>query len=196
MIMKGRAALKLPASGLITLALLAAATLPTWAAGVQTQAPSTTWTIAVTALPAAPSSSQPTSLSKTDSRAVVKEIALGIHSQPQPAPPPPPPPPPRKAVRVEEFSKGERVYRITKLKALPAEGEQLLDAFERDVEEIRREVERKSEARREALVKELEALQDKYTKSGQLDEAIAIRDYLRSGQPGKYSIKSQVIMKR
>ena len=71
-----------------------------------------------------------------------------------------------------------------------------MEAFERDVEEIQREAERKSEARREALVKELEALQDKYTKSGQLDEAIVIRDYLRSGQPGKYFIKRQALIKR
>ena len=89
---------------------------------------------------------------------------MAIDSQPQAVPPPPPPP--RKAVEFEKsISKGERVYRLTKLKALPAEGEQLLQTFERDVEEIRREVERKSEARREALVKELEALQDKVLES-------------------------------
>ncbi len=191
MIMKGRAALKLPASGLVTLALLAAATLPTWATGAQTQAPST-WTIAVTAPPPPASSSQPTSLSKTDSRLVVREITVANDPQAQAAPPPPPPPPPRKPVEFEKsISKGERVYRLTKLKPLPTEGEQLLQAFERDVEEIRREVERKSEARREALVKELEALQDKYSKAGQLDEAVAIRDYLRSGQPGKHVVVSK-----
>jgi hypothetical protein len=69
---------------------------------------------------------------------------------------------------------GKEVVKVITL-ALPPEGEQLLEAFQCDVE-----------ARREALVKELQALQEKYTKAGQLDEAVTIRNYLRAGQPGKY----------
>ena len=34
-------------------------------------------------------------------------------------------------------------------------------------------------------VKALQDLQDKYTKAGKLDEAVAIRDYLRAGGPGR-----------
>ena len=88
------------------------------------------------------------------------------------------------------------VYVLKTKSALPEEGKQLLEAFERDVEDIQREVQLKTETRREALVKELEALQEKYTKAGQLDEVIVIRDYLRSGQPGKYFIKRQALIKR
>jgi hypothetical protein len=73
--------------------------------------------------------------------------------------------------------------------ALPAEGQQLLETFEREIDEIQREMERKRDARREALVSELQALQDKFAKAGQLDEAVAIRDYLRSGEPGKVVTK-------
>jgi len=36
------------------------------------------------------------------------------------------------------------------------------------------------EARRAELVKALQAMQDQYTKAGKLDEAVAIRDYIRS----------------
>ena len=41
-------------------------------------------------------------------------------------------------------------------------------------------VERRLEVKRTDLTKSLQALQEKYTKEGKLDEAIAIRDYIRS----------------
>ena len=68
--------------------------------------------------------------------------------------------------------------------ALPADGQQLLEAFEADTKAIQEEANQKTEARRAAAIKSLEALQDRYTKDGKLDEAIAIRDYLRAGGPG------------
>lgn len=69
--------------------------------------------------------------------------------------------------------------------ALPPDGAQLVEGFETDRRAIQEEVERKLDERRAVLVKALEALQDQYTKAGKLDEAIAIRDYLRLGGPGR-----------
>jgi hypothetical protein len=116
-------------------------------------------------------------------------------TQPPPPLPPPPPPPP---ARVSSLSKSRpEHFVVRKLRdPLPRDGQQLVASFERDVDEIEREVARKIEARRDALVKELQALQDQYTKAGQLDDALVIRDYLRSGPPGKYSTKKPQLMKR
>jgi hypothetical protein len=76
---------------------------------------------------------------------------------------------------------------------LPEDGKALLADFETDRQAIEAEIDQKIAARREALVKSLEALQDQYTKAGKLDEAVAIRDYLRAGAPGsthfRYAIK-------
>ena len=67
---------------------------------------------------------------------------------------------------------------------MPAEGLALLDNYEKDREAIEKEIEQKLTVRREAAVKALQDLQDQYTKAGKLDEAVIIRDYLRSGGPG------------
>ena len=66
---------------------------------------------------------------------------------------------------------------------LPADGQKLLKTFETDRDAIQEEADRKVDARKAALMKELQALQDQYAKAGKLDEAIAIRDYIRSGGP-------------
>ena len=203
MIMKGRAALRLPVSGVLALALLSAATLPTWAAGSQMPTPPTSPVVVAVDVPPASAAPPP-----TQAKAIVPviqgpppqplpppvyvappvhaeqhEIAVSIARQTESQPPPPPPPQPVQTVPPPRMKAD--VFWLTKSKPLPAEGEQLLEAFHRDIE-----------ARREALIKELQALQDKYTKAGSLDEAIAIRDFLRSGQPGKYAVKKPLLMKR
>jgi hypothetical protein len=78
---------------------------------------------------------------------------------------------------------------------MPADGLALLDAYEKDREVIQKEVDQKLVARREAAVKALEALQDQYTKAGKLDEAVIIRDYLRSGGPGN-NLRFSGVIKR
>jgi hypothetical protein len=60
-----------------------------------------------------------------------------------------------------------------------------LQDFEAARDAIAREADRQVEARRAEIVKALEALQNEYATSGRLDEAVAIRDYLRAGGPGK-----------
>jgi len=64
---------------------------------------------------------------------------------------------------------------------LPADGQELLKKFDADREAIEQEADKKVEARRAEFVKALEALQDQYTKAGKLDEAVAIRDYIKAG---------------
>jgi len=66
---------------------------------------------------------------------------------------------------------------------LPAEGKELVQTYDADVAAIYKEIEQKVEARRQAAIKSLEALQDQLTKAGKLDEAVAVRDYLRAGGP-------------
>jgi hypothetical protein len=107
--------------------------------------------------------------------------------------PPPPPPKPaaplkreqapaKKVVAIEP--KPQKTYTVFVSQAkLPADGQQLLDAYNTDVTAIQNEIAAKVEARRQAAIKALEALQDQYTKQGKLDEAVAIRDYLRAGGP-------------
>ena len=164
MIMKGRAPLRLPLAGLLALVLIAAMTLPAFATDSSQQTPPPPPTPPV-ATPTAP-----------------QELP----------PPPPPPPPPRYSLTPQPTTR--RVATPPQRKnlsiewtrpALPADGNQLVEAFEKDVQAIQEEIKRKVDLRREELVKALEVLQEQYTKAGKLDEAVAIRDYLRTGWVGR-----------
>ena len=118
----------------------------------------------------------------------------------QTPPPPPPPPPaqsvaPRRALRQQQqpppppapvVHRPGDAYTLLYGRAqanLPADGQELVKSFLTDVEAIEREADQKIAARREAAVKALETLQQEHTKAGRLDEATAIRNYLRSGFP-------------
>ncbi|MDB5356973.1 MAG: blaR1 2 [Phycisphaerales bacterium] len=62
---------------------------------------------------------------------------------------------------------------------LPAEAQNLIDRSAEQEAEIRREMARKLNEQRAQLIQQLKELQDKYTKAGQLDEAVAVRDRVR-----------------
>ena len=84
-----------------------------------------------------------------------------------------------------------RAYTLTqKLPNLPGDGRQLVEGYNAARQAIQQEADRKIEERRETVVKALEALQDQYTKAGKLDEAMAIRDFLRAGGPGRDELVS------
>jgi beta-lactamase regulating signal transducer with metallopeptidase domain len=187
MIMKGRTSLRLPWVGLCCLALVAAATLPAWASAQQPPPPA--------AQPAAP--------------AVVSVLAQDPPPPPSPRAVPPPkvpvvtrksqnvpkmPPPPRPVTAAPM----PRLYAFNyRSKAsLPEEGQQLLDALDADLKAIQEEADQKMEARRASAIKALEALQEQYTKAGKLDEAVAIRDYLRAGGPGSKLPFARYVIKR
>ena len=164
MIMKGRAPLRLPLAGLLALVLTAALALPAFATDSSQQTP--------------PPPPPPPAVKPTATQAL--------------PPPPPPPTPPPSAQKPQPTTRRVAVpppskYLLSELTRpdLPADGKQLVEAFEKDRQAIRDEAERKLDLRREELVKALEALQEQYTKAGKLDEAVAIRDYLRTGQVGR-----------
>ena len=167
MIMKGRAPLHLPGAGLLCLAVLAAASLPAWAASEQ-QPPAPPVPVVVQSEPPKP-----------PSPAVVPVPAVRVREARQAQPPPPQPVPKVVPLRTAKYVTVD----VKRQANLPADGRQLLDRFEADRTAIEREADQKVEALRAELVKTLENLQAEYTKAGKLDEAVAIRDYLRTGPP-------------
>ena len=66
---------------------------------------------------------------------------------------------------------------------LPADGLELVQDFDKERTTILDDAQKRVDARRAEIIKSLEALQEQYTKAGKLDEAVAIRDYLRAGGP-------------
>lgn len=121
------------------------------------------------------------------STATLPPVAMPSHafvaSAPQGAPPPAqaavavPTRPTRAGRRDAEVLR--TVTAVPRSATLPAEGQQLLTQFDADSTQIQQEASRRIEDRRLSLIKQLEALQDQYTKAGKLDEAIAVRNYLR-----------------
>jgi beta-lactamase regulating signal transducer with metallopeptidase domain len=69
--------------------------------------------------------------------------------------------------------------------SLPPEGQKLLQQQQAEDAAARREFEQAQAARRERLIGQLRELQDRLTKDGKLDEAVAVRDYLRAIQPDR-----------
>ena len=163
MIMKGRAPLRLPLAGLLALVLMAAATLPGWASGLQQQPPPPP------PPPPAPQVAKPAPQAKPEK------------PKPEMPPPPPPPPPPARQARPRyQLQEITAAFELpTSPTNLPVDGRQLVETFNTDRLAIQQEAEKRIVERREALVKALQDLQEQYTKAGKLDEAVAIRDYLR-----------------
>ncbi|MGE5834527.1 MAG: M56 family metallopeptidase [Acidobacteriota bacterium] len=187
MIMKGRAPLHLSRAGLLALALIAAATLPAWATGSSQQAPPP---------PAAPVVQPKPSPQETPA----PPLPPAVERQVKPELPPPPPPQPTRNRQVTiagvPVQGRQSVVWIVDESNLPADGRQLIEGFDNERKAIRAEADRKIDERREALVKALQNLQEQYTKAGKLDEAVAIRDYLRAGGPGRDEVFEEVWRRR
>ena len=218
MIMKGRAPLRLPSVGLFTLAVVAAATLPAWAtADQQAQQPRAPQ---AHQQPNAPQQHQSTVHQQArapqahQERSHATQTQTGQHQQmaaahaqqpaqaakPAPRQQPAPPAAPAKTVPVDKQSsvyllhnKDARWVGWAHTENLPADAQKALKTYEADREAIEREIDTKLEARRVAVTKELEALQERFTKEGKLDEAVAIRDYLRAGGP---SLKNRWVIRK
>ena len=94
--------------------------------------------------------------------------------------------------RPEASARERLVYATTaSTAALPAEAQTQVKAFESERETLQAEVERKLEVKRADLIKSLQTLQEQYTKAGKLDEAIALRDYIRSLDRGRSVIRRE-----
>ena len=179
MIMKGRAPVRLSLGALLAITLVAGATLPAWALGAAQQ----------TAPPASVPATTPPTIAQTAPPAVktpptvVPPTATTATAPPAKARPPremqtPKTAPPGAIKSVEWYPSGERAAA-----RLPADGLELVQGFDKERTAILEDAQKKVDARRAEIIKSLEALQDQYTKAGKLDEAIAIRDYLRAGGP-------------
>ena len=173
MIMKGRAPVRLSLGALLAIALVAGATLPAWALGAaqQTTPPAVKAppTVAQTAPPAA--KTPPTVVPSTAPAPPAKTRPPREAQTPKTAP----------AVAIKEvtwYPSGERAAA-----RLPADGLELVQGFDKERTAMLEDAQKKVEARRAEIIKSLEALQDQYAKAGKLDEAVAIRDYLRAGGP-------------
>jgi beta-lactamase regulating signal transducer with metallopeptidase domain len=66
--------------------------------------------------------------------------------------------------------------------ALPKAAREVLEQLIRDQDDARREAHRRIEHAKADTVRQLKQLQDSYTKAGQLDEAVAVRDAVRQLQ--------------
>jgi beta-lactamase regulating signal transducer with metallopeptidase domain len=173
MIMQGRTSLRLPFLGLCCLALVGSATLPTWASSPQDPPPPP---------PTIPATTRPVVQEVPTPRLLVTPSTTLRQVPRQTTPQRIVTIPPTSETLLRQAIGGGRGRAAT----LPEEGQALLQTYNSDLEAIQREAAQKSEARRDTLTKELEQLQDTYTKAGKLDEAIAIRNYLRrsSGRSG------------
>ena len=72
-------------------------------------------------------------------------------------------------------------------KNLPEDARKLLVDSAAQEEAMRAELQKQIDAKRADVRKRLEALQDEHTRAGRLDEAVAIRDYLRSSESFRYT---------
>jgi beta-lactamase regulating signal transducer with metallopeptidase domain len=200
MIMKGRAPLHLTRVGLVSLAVMAAVTLPGWAAAPQ-DPPRPAPAVAVAATPApaqapavvaAPAQTPP---APARVQTVRPQVVVAVEPQA---------PVPARAVTVvtplvtpvkvqtPKPTKNLTIYVDRAGSSLPAEGQDLVKGFDADRDAIQEEAQRRIDERRQTLIKALETLQEQYAKEGKLDEAVAIRDYLRAGGPSMkvwYAIK-------
>ena len=182
MIMNGRASLRLPSAGLLALALLAAATLPAWATGMgddSQQQTQTTQPIQTTPK-TQPEQVKPKPVVKPAPKAKPARENESVKRQYEWVLEP------SQAKLIHKDGVTSRYWLHVKPETLTDEGQKLVTDYSTDLEVIQKEMQAKLEARREAVIQSLQALQDQYTKAGKLDEAVAIRDYLKAGGPGNY----------
>jgi beta-lactamase regulating signal transducer with metallopeptidase domain len=181
MIMKGRSALRLPLGGLVAIALVAGATLPAWAIGAAQQ------TTPPVAVPTTPTATTPPAVAPTAPQATTPQKAVAPATVPTiktaQAPPAKASTPKQTSPKIVTPGTKSVVWIRAQPDTLPADGQELLQGFEKDRAAIQQEAEKKIDERRLAVIKALEALQDQYARAGKLDEALAIRDFIRAGGP-------------
>ena len=162
MIMKGQIPVRLPRIGVISVIALGALALPAWAQRPTTVATTTgtqqTATTASTTRPEVPIEVVP---EPSQGRTVVVS---------------------RPSVATTVQGRGTPQVRVLQRAPLPEDAQKVFDKYSEQEAQVRKEMEAKLQDQRAALVKELQTLQDSYTKAGKLDEAVAIRDRIRQLQ--------------
>ena len=220
MIMKGRAPLRLPWAGFAALAVVSMATLPAWASVSNDQQPAPAAAVAQQPTPvpvvvpapaqakpqpttqAAPTAAPARKVTRTPAGSPHIEVPVAPHLQVPHAQQTPPPtrhvtvaPPAHTQERVTTPRPTQRAAFsfIPAATELTEEGQKIVEKFSTQREAIQKEVDARVEAERQATIKQLQALQDQYAKAGKLDEAVAIRDFLKAGGPSDGSKMSWVI---
>jgi beta-lactamase regulating signal transducer with metallopeptidase domain len=184
MIMKGRVPVRLSWMGFSIVALMAVATLPAWATGPQSNPPTPPPTVPTQAVPVVVEKKveQPkdvrTVVRKSDGTLVTIDPRKGIVQTPVK------PKPQENVVVVKPELRWDYRVSMRQRQDLPADGEELLKGYEADRKALDEELDKKVAARRAVLEKAFTDLQEKYTKAGKLDEAVAVRDFIRAGMPG------------
>lgn len=81
---------------------------------------------------------------------------------------------------------------------LPASGIEILNALEHELDEIRTRIEADITATRERALQKLKEIQDSFTREGRLDDAVLIRDKIRSlnGAPGRSVPNRRPVIRR
>lgn len=156
MIMKGRASLRLTFVGLCSLAAVATATLPTWAASVQQATPPV--------VAAAPSAAPATAAPQAQSGSVPRAIRVPPSGQVLTQVP---------TLRPQVATPTGRGRSLV-APSVPQAARDLESAYEKD-----------QQALREKFIADLQRLQDELTKAGNLDDAVAVRDYVRRVTAGQ-----------
>jgi beta-lactamase regulating signal transducer with metallopeptidase domain len=183
MIMKGRVPVRLSWMGFSIVALMAVATLPAWATGPQSNPPTPPPTVPTQAVPVVVEKKveQPknvrTVVRKSDGTLVTIDPPKGIVQTPVK-------PTDQKVVVTQPDWRRNYTVTMKRRPDLPADGQDLLNGYDADRKALDEELDRKVAARRAVLEKAFADLQEKYTKAGKLDEAVAIRDFIKAGMPG------------
>jgi hypothetical protein len=218
MIMKGRASLHLTRVGLASLAVMAALTLPGWAAAPQDPppppppvpvvrpavAPAVPAPVAAraprlqppVAVPVVAQTPKPAPAVNVQAPRVQTPGVPTVARAPSPARAVAPQTPRARPAQIPVPSKNLTVYVTETSAKLPEDGQEIVKGFDAEREAIQAEAERRIEERRQAVIKALQDLQERYAREGKLDEAVAVRNYLRAGGPGlnvTYAIKSRGI---
>jgi len=89
------------------------------------------------------------------------------------------------ATAVPVQARDVRMTYVARTDSLPADAQAQVKSYQTERDALQQEIDRKLEAKRADLTKSLQALQESYTKAGKLDEAVAIRDYIRSLTGGR-----------
>lgn len=173
MIMKGHIPVRLPRIGVASVIALGAIALPAWAqrpfdaaqGRPQTATTVTTTAPVVTSVPVVAVEIAPEPMQ--DRRVAVRRPSIATTVQQAPV---------------------SRV--MPQRMQLPDEAQKIFDKYAGQEAQVRKELEAKLQEQKAALIKELQALQDSYTKAGKLDEAVAIRDRIRQVQAAPVGVTS------
>jgi hypothetical protein len=73
---------------------------------------------------------------------------------------------------------------------VPADARGLIDDFDKETKALKEKADREIKDKRDKLIERLKQLQDTYTRAGKLEEAVAIRDKIKSMKQSTLEVKA------